>query len=499
MAKELALYIEDTEVKLLLTSGNRVEKWAGALLDDGLIEQGNIQDVKRVAEVIAGLLKQQNVGLKKATVGLTGLSSISRILTLPEVPGNLLPEAISNEAARVLPVPLSQVYYAYQMLPSPRGELKLFLVAYARNAIDTLISAVTAAGLKIKSMDLAPLALARCAEAPRAVLVNSWLSQLDIVILNDRIPQVIRSISLPVEGVSMADKLPSIMEEIERTIAYYNSSNADKTLDKTTPLMICGDINREEAGLKALEKLGYPVSVLKPPLKYPESFNPSEYMVNAGLALKGKLPGGGQYSLINVDILPEAYKPPTFSWTRVLIPVGVVVALCILAYGVLLVNDIHDEETRIRSEYDMVNASLIRLRAEIKLLQDELAEKKAIAEALPPQSAALEAEIQALSDKIGFYQNLLAALQQGLDSAGTDFNAVVTRVAPGLLLTSMSCDGEVITLTGSAASQDLILEYARNLRDSALFQEVIVTSIQQVEPAEGADAAVVYQFQIDLK
>jgi hypothetical protein len=48
--------------------------------------------------------------------------------------------------------------------------------------------------------------------------------------------------------------------------------------------MICGDINREEAGLKALEKLGYPVSVLKPPLKYPESFNPSEYMVNAGLA-----------------------------------------------------------------------------------------------------------------------------------------------------------------------------------------------------------------------
>jgi Tfp pilus assembly protein PilN len=291
------------------------------------------------------------------------------------------------------------------------------------------------------------------------------------------------------------------MEEIERTIAYYNSSNADKTLDKATPLMICGDINREEAGLKALEKLGYPVSVLKPPLKYPESFNPSEYMVNAGLALKGKLPGGSssQYSLINVDILPEAYKPPTFSWTRVLVPVGVVVALCILAYGVLLVNDIHDEEARIRSEYDMVNASLVRLRAEIKPLQDELAEKKAIAEALPPQAAALEAEIQALTDKIGFYQTLMAALQQGLDNASTDFNAVVTRVAPGLSLTNMSCDGDVITLTGSASGQDLILEYARSLRDSALFREVIVTSIQQVEPEEGTAAAVVYQFRIDLK
>ena len=161
-------------------------------------------------------------------------------------------------------------------------------------------------------MDLAPLALARCVNANRAILVNAWLTFVDIIVLSERIPLVIRSLSLPVEGTSLQERLTVIVEELNRTITFYNSTYPDKPLDKSTEIFVSGDIARETNGLQYLGKLGYPVSTLKPPLNHKDVFNPTQYMVNAGLALKGQLPGGAGnlYSMIDFNALPQAYEPP---------------------------------------------------------------------------------------------------------------------------------------------------------------------------------------------
>jgi type IV pilus assembly protein PilM len=501
MAKNVALYIEDTEIKLLVTSNNKVVKWASLMLDEGLVEQGVILDEKQVSKAIQELFKTQGISDRNITVSLSGLNSIFRILTLPEVPKNMIAEAVSNEAARVLPVPLSQVYFAYQSLPAPKGELKLFLVAYPRNSTDILLSTLAKAGLKPDVMDLAPLALARCVNDNRAIVVNSWLTFLDIVILVDRIPQVIRSVSLPIESASLADRLPSIVEEITRTITFYNSSNVDKQLDKTIPLFVCGDLAREKESWQYLEKLGYPVSVLKPPLKYSETFNPTQYMVNIGMALKGQIFGGNakQYSLIDINCLPEAYKPPSFSWTRVLVPVGAVLALGVLAYGVLLVINVRDEVAIIKNDYAKIQSDMLKVRVDIKPLQESLASKKKVADALPAQSAELDKKIKGLIDNTRFFKTTMSGLLLGLDTTDKDSWEVMKLVPQGISLTELTNDGTNITMVGQASSESLVLTYAKSLRSSKRFSEVIVLSIKQTTQGDQTITTSVYEFNILLK
>ena len=69
------------------------------------------------------------------------------------------------------------------------------------------------AGLKPYIIDLVPLALCRIIEQPTAIVVSLRSSNFEIAIMADRIPQVIRSLSLPGEAESLVDKLPTISED----------------------------------------------------------------------------------------------------------------------------------------------------------------------------------------------------------------------------------------------------------------------------------------------
>ncbi|RJO62553.1 MAG: hypothetical protein C4542_03210 [Dehalococcoidia bacterium] len=477
--KRVSLYIEDSEIKLLVTKGNQVEKWASLMLDAGLVSEGVILDENRVAEAIRQLFKLQKVNETKVFVGISGLNSVFRIISIPEVPRNLLPEAVSNEASRILPMPLSQVYYSYQPLPSAKGELRLFLAAYPRNSTDVLLSVVRKAGLKTRFMDLAPLALIRCVNANRAIHINAWLTFVDIIILSERIPLVIRSLSLPVEGISLHEKLPAITEELNRTITFYNSTYPDKPLDRSTEIYISGDIARENDSMQYLGKLGYPVAAIKPPLNYKDVFNPTQYMVNAGLALKGHLPGGAgnQYSMIDFNALPQAYRPPAFSWTRVLVPVGAVAATGVLVYGALSLRSLRDDNSLLTRQNSDLQIQLTRLRADNKQAQDAITAKKAESAKLSTQADAVQSQIALTQQNEVFFNNTLNGLKLNLDNGDRDLREIVNKIPSGLNITDVEYQMDGITVKGVASSESLLLTYARALRSGGHFESVTVSSI----------------------
>ena len=61
MGKKTTLYIEDNEIKLLVTRRNTVEKWASFLLEPGLVSDGVILDEDKVADNIRSLMKLINI------------------------------------------------------------------------------------------------------------------------------------------------------------------------------------------------------------------------------------------------------------------------------------------------------------------------------------------------------------------------------------------------------------------------------------------------------
>ncbi len=500
MARKIALHIEDNCIKLLAARGGKIESWATYHLDGGLVEQGMVQDTERVAQDIKELLKIQKVSEGKVRVALSGINSIFRIITLPELPAKLIPEAVSNEAARVLPVPLNEVYYAYQVIPAvQKGESRLFLAAYPRASTDALMETVRKAGLKVERMELAPLALARNINSARAMAVNAWLTYLDIVVLVDRIPIVIRSVSLPVDSENNAERLPAIREEIERTITFFNNSFPDSALDKTTPIQVCGDLALDEESMRYFGETGYPISLLLPEIQHEAAFDPSQQMVNLGMLIKDALPRGqgAQHSIIDINAIPAAYKPPPFNWVNVLVPVGLGIAAAGLYFGWLLVDEARWDASVAQENLSVVQLSNARLTAENKVLQAELATIQEQVTPLQTEAAVLEAKIKALNASTFYFNNTFDALGRGLARNNSGLAAVNATIPAGLLVTDTQVDGSGANLTGQASGEALVLEYARLLRSRAEIQSVNVLSLERMESGGEAGGLVAFEFRVE--
>ena len=461
MAKRVTtLFISDSSINLLVMKGRQVDKWASLPLETGLISQGLIVDEEQVADKVKELFKQEKVKTDKVIIALSGHDSLYRIITLPELPEAVLPEAIKREAKRTIPTPLEEVYFSYQHLPSPRGENRVFLATFPRNLVNAMIRMLRRAGVKLYDMDLAPLALCRIPDEPRAIIVNARLDHLDIMVLTDRLPQVIRRLSLPPETESLEEKLPFIAEEFNRTVAFYNSSHMENPLDTTVPVFVCGDLVEEpDTWQSVVDGADYSVSTLPLPVEPPEGFNPNEFMVNIGLALKELLweKEEAHFSIVNFNALPEAYLPERFSIVRVLLPVVTVIGIGLIIFAVILILYNRTEIATLRSQVTTVETSVSQLQKGTTILKAQIGSTEAIADALNTRFGSMERR----------RANIYLDLSEIEDLAGVDVQ-----------FRQIMHTGSSIAVKGLATNVGLIYSYARDLRDSPRFSSVWVVRIE---------------------
>ncbi len=465
MAKKVTtLFIRDTSINLLVMNGRQIEKWASLPLEPGLVSQGLIVDAAQVADKIKQLFKETRAQTSKVITALSGHDSLYRIITLPELPEAILPEAIKREARRAIPTPLEEVFFSYQRLATvTKGESRIFLVTFPRNLVDALVRTLHQAGIRPYIMDLAPLALCRIPNEPRAIIVNARLEHLDVMVIADRLPQVIRRLSLPGEAESLEERLPLIAEEFNRTVTFYNSSHLEKPLDSTVPVFVCGDLAEvPETWPSVVSQVGYSVSLLPSPIELPEGFNPNEFMVNIGLALKELLPAKEEtnFSLVNFNALPEVYVPPSFSIVRVLVPVGIVVGIGLIIFGVIFVqsNRIHTEA--LRSELATVQSSVTQKQTEI---------------------ATLGAQVESVGATADELNNRLVTMERERATVDDDLTQIVKLAAQKVTLSNVNHGGSAVTVDGVASDENDIFSYARDLRNGGRFSEVWIKSITRSE------------------
>ena len=228
--------------------------------------------------------------------------------------------------------------------------------------------------------------------------------------------------------------------------------------------------------------MGYPVSVIKPALNYKDTFNPVQFMVNVGLALKGQQQGaaGNQYSMIDFNALPQAYQTPAFSWTRVLMPVGAVIAVGLLVYAGLALASLKRDTSSLVKQYDVIQAQTARLRADNKQAQEAILAEKAQSDALSADATAIEGQITQTQANEAVFNNLLNSLKLGLDNSDKDMKEAINLVPAGVSLTSVEYQTDGMHISGATSSQSLILVYARALRSGGRFESVTVASIESL-------------------
>jgi type IV pilus assembly protein PilM len=447
--KATTLFIRDTGIYLLVMKDDKVEKWASLPLEPGLVSQGVVVDETQVADKVRQIFKETGASTSKVTVGLSGHDSLYRMMTLPELPDAILPEAIRREIKRTIPTPLDEIYFSYQRLAMvTKGESRVFLATYPRNLVDALIRTLRKAGIRPQVMDLAPLALCRIPDAPRAITVNARLDHLDVMVMSDRLPQVIRRLVLPGEAESLEERLPLIAEEFNRTLAFYNSGHMENPLDSTVPVFVSGDLaDKPETWQSVISNAGYTVSPLSCPVELPEGMNANDFLVNFGLALKELRAEkeGADFSLVNFNALPEAYVPPSFSIARVLVPVGLAVGLGLIALAVILILTGRASINTLSSEVTVAETNVAQLQAQVSNLNSQVKSAGATADELSSR---------------------LTNTERGAAAKYDDLDQVVKLAGGQVTLGNISHTGSSVSVSGTASSVDNVYGYARDLRSS---------------------------------
>ncbi len=460
--KTVTLYIDDRSIRLMQTSGKNAQIWASASLEPGLIEDGIVIDEEKVVSRIIRLLADNRIKTKQVILGLSGLRSLTLAMDLPQLPDNLLAEAIMRECARLLPVPLDELYVSWVTIPSPKKRVRAFAAAIPRNTTDNLLKVLHRAGLTPYMMDIKPLALARLVNETSAVIVDVQAREYDIAIIRDGVPQPIRSIPLPAEGLSWQEKLSMLRDDLVRTMEFYDSNNPENPIAPEMPVHVSGELADEPEACKALSaELGRPVLPLLLPFRYPHELRQNRYAINAGLALKVVSPGGKLTSpLAKLDTLPPAYQPKSFSLTRVLMLTGAVVACSIIILLAALVQIGSSNISEASTQLATMTADLER----------KMEQRRELTVALNRAESSLSAFVAAL---------------ESLDTHRETYNEVL-QVATGLLPDSVvfreiNHDSGTVTLEVDTPVETLVLDYGRSLQRNDLFSEVTILKMNRLD------------------
>ena len=489
--KIVTLYVDDSSIRLLVTSGKQIKKWAELPLEPGLVEGAVVIKEAEVAAKIKQLLKKQGEEARRVIVGLSGLLCLTRLISLPLLPKEMLTEAVMREAKKTLPLPLEQLYVSWQALPPVKGKARVFLVAVRRKTADSLLRTLRQAGLRPYFMDLKPLALARVVGEETAVIVDVQPTEFDIVIMVDGVPHPVRTVPFPSRALSWQKKLPMIKDELDRTIKFYNDNNQEKPLASSVPIYVSGELADESELYQSLsEKVGHPVSPLSSPLKSSEpeeagrsallrsapaksaeELAPNRYLVNIGLALTElSLENEAGLSVVNLNALPTAEQPKPRSTTSrtkfVAIPI-VLVVVFLLVPLVMRVQDASADIASTRSQLDIAN-QVIKQR----LLQQE---------ELTASITELEAKLAETQETRNAFSRALTSLDKQGSSVNGDLRETTSALPGTVSLTSVRYAGDTLLISGNSSSETDVLAYARSLKTSGRFSEVIIASVNRVE------------------
>jgi Tfp pilus assembly protein PilN len=348
-------------------------------------------------------------------------------------------------------------------------------------------------GLKPYLMDIKPLALARLVPEPTAIMLDVQAKEFDIVVMIDGTPQPIRTVPFSEAAQSLSDRLPAVVDELKRTILFYNSNYPDRPIPADIPLYVSGELAADEELSRSLaQAVGYRTLPLPVPFKLPkQKIDPSPYLVNIGLALK-ESSGEARPLRPNINTLPVPYQPRQISLGKLMALPAVAVAIGLIVMLSMTVQDaagsIYDVQTRL----DTTKAVLDKRQAQKK--------------DLTAQIAVLEQELAGARTARDAFAAVLDGINRDGDRIDGDLKAAVGNVVTALELTNIVHSGKALEISGTAPSEAEVLAYARNLYATGRFAELTITNVTRKESTgevvvtENTTAPRVWvEFILDLK
>ena len=470
MANQIVtIYVSDTILRTMVSDGKQILEWAEMQLEPGLIENNSIVEEEAVSEKLKQLLGIQSVKARKVYLAINGIRCLTRPVLLPKLPQEILDEAVRREAARLLPIPLEELYLSWQTIPGPEDKTNVFLTAIPRGIVDPLMKVMAQADLNPVFMDMKPLLLARMTQEETAILVDVQGTDFDIVVMMYGIPQPIRSIPFPGDSMSWEEKLPVIKDELDRTITFYNTNNPETPIENNVPVYLSGQLGDESEFSRMLsEETQRKVILIPSPIETPEGFDSSVYMANISLLQQTMASGKNSgNSLVNLNNLPAIYRPQQISTYNILKMLGVVFALVVLAALMIMIQS---------------------TSAGIKNKQDSLASTNALLQTNQLEASRLDSSINGLNKQIESLQTIqqdftaaLGAIELQSIGMNRDIEVTMDSTPSSVRLTGVEHKDGILTISGIAPGEKTVLSFILALESTGRFAGKIKADTEILE------------------
>ena len=161
---------------------------------------------------------------------------------------------------------------------------------------------------------------------------------------------------------------------------------------------------------------------------------------------------------LDINILPEQYRPRRITAPMVLAIVAVAVLLLGLVptYSVLIAMQARTDNAQTR--LDQAQASLAQAQVD-------------------PEQLEVDQQIEQMREQIAALQAEFGGLDQRHVHRSAAISGIVTALVPHVHIITIAQNGNDFSLTGNASDYTLVLSYARALQSSGRFATVRVVSI----------------------
>ncbi|AFY68357.1 type IV pilus assembly protein PilM [Thalassoporum mexicanum PCC 7367] len=201
-------------------AGYKLVNHATSTLDEGIVEEGRINDPIALGEIIRGLMSDNKIKAKKVATAVPGRETVSRLIKLPaEIPDDELREMVLNqEASLYLPFPREDADVDYQKLGTSLDDdgierLEILMVATPREVTDMYLQTMEIAQLDVDIVEVTSFSIIRSLKeqlarfqtmAEAVAIVDIEYESTEITITVDGVPQFSRTVGIGTEQIQNA-------------------------------------------------------------------------------------------------------------------------------------------------------------------------------------------------------------------------------------------------------------------------------------------------------
>lgn len=474
----IILDFADGAIEALLLRRKKLELATSISLEPGWVKDGAIAEPDAVSQRLREFLSSSNITETEVMSTVSGRHTIYRMVTIPRLSPKLLEDAAVIELEKNMPVSLDELYTTWQAVDVSAEEIALCMVGIRREAADTMVNMLRTAGLHPVVFEPKPLAVARLIDDPHAILIYTQPSSFDIVIVLGGTPALVRTVPFS-DQQDVYGRVAEVKGELERTISFYNAAHKEAPITPQSRIPII--LNGELPGLT--EATGYPCRSLIAPFTHPP-LDLTRFAAGVGLALRVLQPKTSPMRLM-VNTLPEIYLPKRRPVGQIAFWLFTLLATLVFLWLASMTIAEVKQTQELRTQVEVLQKRVELRRGTEKLLKDlqtRLTETQAKRDVFQKPLDVASTQRTSVTEDIGEVTTALTSGALKLKTIDcTDKAAVGTDIAPQIEL----------NISGTATSQNAILDYTRKLRDSGRFSQVTIKEMKEIKYNE-------WQFTLSL-